>query len=63
MIGRNRKAIAAAVAGFFGALGVSVVNDGISGVELFAALGAAVVAFAGTWATAPNDPPADMLER
>lgn len=58
MIGRNRKAIAAAVLAFFGALGAGVVEDGITGTELFLAAAAALVAFAGTWATAANDPPA-----
>ncbi len=57
MIGRNRKAIAAAVAGLFGALGAGVVSDGVSVAEMFAAFGASVLGFVGVWSTAPNDPP------
>lgn len=57
MIGRNRKAIAAAVAGFFGALTAAVLKDGLDAVEVIGVLGATVLGFVGVWATAANDPP------
>lgn len=57
MIGRNRKAIAAAVTALVGALTVGVLQDGIDGIEAVGIVGAVVLAFVGVWATAANDPP------
>jgi hypothetical protein len=57
MIARNRKAIAGAVTGFFGALTAAVLKDGIDGLEAVGILGATVLGFVGVWATAANEPP------
>lgn len=57
MIARNRKAIAGAITGFFGALTAAVLKDGVDPVEMVGVLGATVLGFVGVWATSPNDPP------
>lgn len=57
MIGRNRKAIAGAIAGFFGALTAAVLKDGVDLVETVGVVAATVLGFVGVWSTSPNDPP------